>query len=168
MINSNYFVESLRRDHQREKFDCGETSLNEFLFFYARQNDERGLGKTFVAVEDSQPLEIAGYYTLSSGSVSFENIPEKLPRYPVPVVHLGRLAIDLKAQGKSIGKLLFYDALQRSLIVADQIGVYAVEVHALNETARAFYLKYGFQELLDDPFHLYLSIKAIRKLFKHS
>ncbi len=165
MINSNYFVEPLRRDHQRENFDCGESSLNEFLFFYARQNNERGLGKTFVAVEDLQPLEIAGYYILSSGSVSFENIPEKLPRYPVPVIHLGRLAIDLKAQGKGIGKLLFYDALQRSLIVADQIGIYAVEAYALNETARQFYLKYGFQELLDDPFHLYLSVKSIRKLF---
>ena len=165
MINSNYFVEPLRRDHQSENFDCGESSLNEFLFFYARQNNERGLGKTFVAVEDLQPLEIAGYYTLSSGSISFEQLPEKLPRYPVPVIHLGRLAIDLKAQGKGIGKLLFYDALQRSLIVADQIGIYAVEVYALNETARQFYLKYGFQELLDDPFHLYLSVKSIRKLF---
>ncbi len=165
MINSNYFVESLRRDHQRENFDCGESGLNEFLFFYARQNSERGLGKTFVAVKDSQPLEIAGYYTLSRGSVSFENIPEKLPRYPVRVVQLGRLAINLKAQGKGIGKLLFYDALSRSLIVSEQIGVYAVEVYALNETAREFYLKYGFQELSDDPFHLYLSIKSIRKLF---
>ena len=83
----------------------------------------------------------------------------------MPVVHLGRLAIDLKAQGKGIGKLLFYDALQRSLIVADQIGIYAVEVYALNESARRFYLKSGFQELSDDPFHLYLSIKSIRKLF---
>lgn len=165
MIDIDYFVEPLRRNHQRESFDCGEASLNEFLFFYARQNDERGLGKTFVAIHDSQPLEIAGYYTLSSGSVSFENIPEKLPRYPVPVVHLGRLATDLRVQGKGVGKLLFYDALRRSLIVAEQIGVFAVEVYALNETASDFYLKYGFQKLLDDPFHLYLSIKSVRKLF---
>lgn len=168
MINSDFRVESLRRDHHRQNFDCGETSLNEFLFFYARQNDERGLGKTYVAVEDSQPLEIAGYYTLSSGSVSFEQIPEKLPRYPVPVVHLGRLAIDLKAQGKGIGKLMFFDALERSLIVADQIGIYAVEVYALDETAREFYLKYGFSELFDNSFHLYLSIKEIKKLFAKS
>lgn len=168
MINTNYFVEMLRRDHLGENFDFGENSLNEFLFFYARQNAERGLGKTFVAVEDSQPLEIAGYYTLLSGLISFEQMPEELPPYLVPVIHLGRLAIDLKAQGKGIGKLLFYDDLQRCLIVADQIGIYAVEVYALNEPARQFYLKYGFSELSDDLFHLYLSIKAIRKLFTNS
>lgn len=165
MINVEFRVENLRRDHQRESFDCGESSLNEFLYHYARQNNERGLGRTFVAVANSQPSAITGYYTLANSSVSFEQVPEKLPRYPIPVLLIGRLAVALTAQGKGIGKLLLYDAFQRSLIITKETGIFAVEVYALNEAARDFYLKFNFQPLLDDPFHLYLPMKTVRKLF---
>jgi GNAT superfamily N-acetyltransferase len=137
--------------------------LNDFLRRFARQNDERGLGRSFVAVTPDD-VRICGYYTLASGAVTFDTMPEKLPRYPVPVAHLGRLAVDRTAQGRGLGAFLLVDALKRVLKTADQIGLYAVEVYALNAQAKAFYLKYGFQPLLDDPFHLYLSIKTLRKL----
>lgn len=156
-------IESLAKHHVRDAFDCGEDSLNDFLRRFARQNDERGLGRSFVAVTPDD-VRICGYYTLASGAVTFDTMPEKLPRYPVPVAHLGRLAVDRTAQGRGLGAFLLVDALKRVLKTADQIGLYAVEVYALNAQAKAFYLKYGFQPLLDDPFHLYLSIKTLRKL----
>ena len=156
-------IEPLSRQHDREHFDCEESSLNDFLKRFARQNDEKGLGRTFVAILPGE-RKILGYYTLLSGAVGFHTIPENLPRYPVPVVHLGRLAVDKTVKGQGLGAVLLLDALKRSLRIADQLGIYAVEVYALNAQAKAFYLKYGFQPLQDDEFHLYLSLKTIRKL----
>jgi GNAT superfamily N-acetyltransferase len=156
-------IEPLSAKHDRSSFDCGEPSLNTYLRQYARQNDEKGLGRTCVAVEPGQ-TRVEGYYTLSTGAVTFEQVPEKLPRYPIPVVHLGRLAVDLSSQGKGLGEIVLIDALKRATLAAEQLGIYAVEVLALNDSARRFYLKYGFTPLLDDELHLYLSVKAIRKL----
>lgn len=158
-----FIIEPLTAHHNREAFDCGEESLNDFLKRFARQNNEKGLGRSFVAVRSGEPT-IYGYYTIASGAVSFEMLPEKLPRYPIPVVHLGRLAVDEAVQGQRLGKALLADALSRAVSIADQLGIYAVEVFALNEAAREFYLEFGFTELLDDSRHLYLTIQKIRKL----
>lgn len=158
-----FIIEPLMASHSREWFDCGEESLNNFLKRFARQNDEKGLGRTYVAVKVGEP-RIYGYYTISSGALSFETIPEKLPRYPIPVVHLGRLAVDESAKGQRLGKALLADALKRAVSIADQLGIYAVEVYAMTENAREFYLKFGFAALQDDRLHLYLTVKKIRKL----
>lgn len=158
-------IEPLSKHHDRASFDCGEESLNTYLRRHARQNDERGLSRTFVAVEDEGGCAILGYYTLSNGSVSFEHLPaERLPRYPVPTVLVARLAVDKSQQGRGLGKVLLLDALRRSERVSQEVGIFAVEVVALHEDARRFYLKYGFQPLEDDRLHLYLTLKAIRKL----
>jgi GNAT superfamily N-acetyltransferase len=121
------------------------------------------LGRTFVAVKPGDPT-IIGYYTIANGAVRFDTVPEKLPRYPIPVAHLGRLAVDKQAKGQGVGAFLLLGALRRIAQVADQLGIYAVEVYALNESAKQFYLKYGFTPLNDDPLPLYLSMKKIRKL----
>jgi GNAT superfamily N-acetyltransferase len=162
-MRSDFVVEPLGRKHKRETFDCGEESLNLFLKNYARQNSERGLGKTFVAVRPGETI-ICGYYTLSSGSVSFESMPENLPRYPIPVVHLGRLAVDSNLSGKKLGEFLLLDALRRTLLISDQLGIYAVELFALNLTVKTFYSKYGFLEFKDDDKHLYLPLATLKKL----
>ena len=162
-MNTRYDIEPLTARHDRAAFACGEPSLNDFLKRYARQNDERGLGRTYVAVIRDEP-RIYGYYTIASGAVSFDAIPEKLPRYPIPVLHLGRLAVDEAAQGQRLGNILLLDALRRAVTLAGQVGIYGVEVNALNETAKTFYLKYGFTPLLDDALHLWISLKAIRAL----
>jgi GNAT superfamily N-acetyltransferase len=158
-----YLIEPLTAQHDRAAFDCGEPSLNVFLQRFARQNDEKGLGRTYVAVLPGEP-RVYGYYTISSGAIQFDTLPEKMPRYPIPVVHLGRLGVDLITKGQGLGKALLSDALQRSAAIAAQLGIYAVEVYALNEAARAFYLKFGFQPLLDDALHLYLPLKTLRKV----
>lgn len=162
-MNGLFSIEPLSARHNRAAFDWLKKSLNDLLKRFARQNNEKGLGRTFVAVQGDDP-RVCGYYTISSGSLSFETLPEKLPRYPVPVVHLGRLAVDETAKGQRLGSALLADALIRTLTVADQLGIYAVEVNALTESARNFYLKFGFSELLDDRRHLYLTVKVIRKL----
>jgi GNAT superfamily N-acetyltransferase len=160
-------IEQLTRRHDREAFDCGEPTLNEYLRRYARQNQEQGIGRTFVAVP-ADGAHVVGYYTLAAGSVQFANIPadlrRRLPRYPVPVAHLGRLATCLSVRGQGLGGVLLYDALQRVLRVAEEIGVVAVEVHAKAERARQFYERYGFESLTDDPLHLYLPLATVRRL----
>lgn len=160
-----YVIELLNKTHDRESFDCGEESLNIFLKRYARQNDEKGLGRTYVLIKSDEP-KIYGYYTISSGSVGFETVPENLPQYPIPVVHLGRLAVDTSARGQRLGKALLADALKRTAKISDQLGIFAVEVYALNEQARSFYLKFGMTELKDDKLHLYITLKKIKKIIK--
>ena len=158
----DFAIELLGKQHKRENFDCGEESLNQFLKKYARQNHEKGFGRTFVAVLPNQS-EVLGYYTISAGSVSFEIVPEKLPRYPIPTAHLGRLATDVQMRGQGLGELLLIDALERTVLVAEKVGIYAVELFALTEGAKNFYLKYGFISLEDDDKHLYLPIETLRK-----
>ncbi len=161
-MNLRFVIELLNKQHKREDFDCGETSLNDFLKKYARQNSVKGFGRTFVAVLPEEK-KVLGYYTLSSGSVSFEIVPENVPRYPIPTVHLGRLATDITMRGNGLGELLLIDALERTILAADQLGVYAVELFAINENAKKFYLKYGFVPLRDDTQHLYLPIETLKK-----
>jgi predicted GNAT family N-acyltransferase len=158
----DFVIELLAKNHKRENFDCGEESLNQFLKKYARQNQEKGFGRTFVALLPNE-TEVLGYYTLSAGSISFEIIPEKVPRYPIPTAHLGRLATDVKMRGQGLGELLLIDALERTVLVAEKVGIYAIELFALTESAKKFYLKYGFVSLEDDDKHLYLPIETLRK-----
>lgn len=161
-MSLEFVIQPLGKQHKRENFDCGEESLNEFLQKYARQNSAKGYGRTFVAVLPEM-REVLGYYTLSSGSVSFEVVPEKVPRYPIPTVHLGRLATSLKMRGQGLGELLLIDALERACLVAAEIGIYAVELLALTDGAKRFYLKYGFVPLKDDDKHLYLPIETLKQ-----
>lgn len=162
-MSARYIVEPLSPIHDRAAFDCGEPTLDDFLKRFARQNDEKGLSRTYVATLPGEP-KIYGYYSISSGAIQFSTMPEKLPRYPIPVIHLGRLAVDVSTKGQGLGKILLLDALKRAANVSKQLGIYAVEVYALNDAAREFYLKYGFTSLLDDKRHLYLTTKTIRKL----
>jgi GNAT superfamily N-acetyltransferase len=111
--------------------------------------------------------KVYGYYTLAAGSLPVQNLPpkaaRKLPRHPVPVALLGRLAVDQAAQGRRLGAMLLFDALKRCVALSRSIGIYAVEVTAIDESARNFYAKYGFAPRLDGDLHLYLPISTIEK-----
>jgi ribosomal protein S18 acetylase RimI-like enzyme len=150
-------------------FDCGEVSLNSFLQRHALSNDKAGLGRTFIAIEAGQ-AQIAGYFTMSTGSVRFDVIPDhakkRLPKYPIPTIHIGRLAVDVKFQGKGLGETLLVEALRKAATASSSVGVYAIDVIALHDRAKSFYLRYGFVEMLDQPLHLFLSIAAARALAK--
>ncbi len=158
----------LAAEHVRPAFNCGKLSLDAYLKNYALQNQKKNVSRTFVALHPGSN-RIAGYYTVSSGSVAFEVLHKDrqkgLTKYPIPVVHVGRLAVDRSAQGQRLGELLLMDALQRAKRVATaELGICGVEVCALDEQARTFYLKYGFTELADDKLHLYLLMSVIMRL----
>jgi ribosomal protein S18 acetylase RimI-like enzyme len=165
---SPWTIERLAKRHDRETFACGEAPLDEFLRRFARQNDEKGISRTYVATRDGSPI-VLGYYSIRGGAVAFDVVPEedqrRLPRYPIPVVHLARLAVDLRARGQKLGETLLMHALDKTVSISVELGIHAVEVQAKNEAARAFYARYGFVGLLDDPRHMYLSTKAIAAAF---
>jgi GNAT superfamily N-acetyltransferase len=164
----NWLIERLARSHERGEFACGKEPLDKFLRQLVSQYEKRDLGRTYVAVRPGEST-VRGYYTLSSGSISFQHVPakiaRKLPKHPVPVALLGRLAIDRSAQGQGLGGILLADALRRCAGFADNLGIHAVEVHALDDEAKGFYEHYGFLPLLDDALHLYLPVATIRGLF---
>jgi predicted GNAT family N-acyltransferase len=164
---SAWTIERLGKSHDRTSFDCGRSPLNSWLQQLAGQYDRRDLARTYVAVRPGE-TKVCGYYAISNHQVGFDALSSSqskgLPNIDIPVVLLGRLAVDKTVQGRGLVEQLLVDALRRSLYVSQHIGVRAVEVDAIDEEARRFYLKYGFVSLLDDRRHLFLSMQVIRKL----
>jgi GNAT superfamily N-acetyltransferase len=165
---ADWTIEALSKGHNREGFACGRRELDDFIRVRVSQYEKRKLGKTFVAVPAGEK-RVIGYYTPAAGAVAFEHLPtdvsRKLPRHPVPVILLARLAVDQSAQGKKLGEALLIDGFRRSLELSKQLGIYAVGVDAVDDSAAAFYRKYGFTPLLDNPLHLYLPIRTIESAF---
>jgi len=160
-------IEPISRDHKTNRFDCGEPTLNHFLKHFAFKNSKSGIGRTYVAVRPDE-LDVLGYYTISAGTVRFNQLPEslKLPKYPIPTAHIGRLAADVSIRGLGLGEALLFDALEAAEAASKVIGIRVVELIALSENAKAFYLRYGFTELVDDPFRLYMNIETVRKALR--
>lgn len=173
---ADWTIEPLDGYHDRAEFSCGKDSLDNFLRSLVSQYERRILGRAYVALAAGKtqagesPKRARGYYTLASGSVNFQNLPEnaskKLPKHPVPVALLGRLAVDTSAKGQGLRGRLLTDALRRCLTLSSELGIHAVEVHALDEEAKLFYEHYGFATLLDDERHLYLPIATLRDAFE--
>lgn len=168
MSGEQWSVEPFERDwHDRTGFDCGVSALNDWLVTKVSQYERRDLSRTYVLVEHGL-TEIKGFYALSNHTVIYESLPKDqakgLPEVDVPVVLIGRLAVDVTVQGQSLGEFLLLDALRRCEFLANKIGIQAVEVEALNEKAKRFYENYGFLTHADDPRHLLLPMKIVRKL----
>lgn len=157
-------IERLASHHERTGFDCGEPALNQFLRQQAGQQQRKGLGQTYVALADGG-AEVLGFVTLSAGQVEAAKLPSglKLPRYPVPMLRIGRLAVDQRHQGQGIGQDLLAFALRLALEFSERVGLYAVVVDAKHERAQAFYRKLGFAPTLDDPLCLFLPLATLRK-----
>ena len=163
---NDWRIEQLEKSHQRAEFRSGRVPLDDFLRLLASQYVKRNLGRTYVAVRQDDK-RVYGYYTLASGSVSVQELPDgaprNLPRHPIPMILLARLAVDESVQGQGLGFALLVDALKRCLEMAAVLGVHAVEVDAIDQQAEMFYQKHGFISLRDNPLHLYLPITAIQK-----
>ena len=161
-------VELLAAHHDRQGFDCGQPVLNEFLRRQARQNADRNLGVTHVAVPAPGAARILGYYTLLVRTIDRDLMPDakKLPPGSIGVVLLGRLAVDKSAQGQGLGRLLLLRAIRQTERAARDIGIHALVLDAIDDKARQWYLKlgFGFKELRDDPHHLFLPVATIRQL----
>jgi GNAT superfamily N-acetyltransferase len=159
-----FAIAELAAHHDRSDFDCGEPALNQFLQRLARQQSARDFSKTYVA---SQPhsAKILGFYAISSGAIDFANWPQalRLPRYPVPVARIGRLAVDRRLQGQVIGSVLLSHAVNLVLLLSERIGLYAVVVDAKNEAAAALYVRHGFDRFPDQPLVLFLTLDRARQ-----
>jgi GNAT superfamily N-acetyltransferase len=165
---ADWVIERLRRDHDRDAFCCGNEPLDRFLSSLVGQYERKRLGRTFVATEPGG-RRVLGYYTASAGSFALDLLDERargrLPRHPLPTVHLGRLAVDRSCPGRGLGEALLFHFLRRALDLSMELGVYAVDLRALDPQARSIYLRYGFLPLEDTPLHLYLPMATVQAMF---
>lgn len=155
--------ELLTRAHDCSGFGCGKPPLNKYIKKYALVNQENEITRTYVTSRENR---VVGYYSLAFGSISHEDatqkIKDELPQYPIPVILLARLAVDVREKGQGLGKALLRDAMLRAVQAADIGGLRAMLTHAKDEDAKGFYEKYGFESSPSDEFHLMLSTKDIR------
>ncbi|MBL4821381.1 MAG: GNAT family N-acetyltransferase [Gammaproteobacteria bacterium] len=150
--------------HEVSGFNCGNGTLNDWLIKRALKNQLSGASRTFVICQNNK---VVGYYALASGSVERMVSPKPIARNmpePIPVLILGRLAIDTGMQGQQLGSAILKDALLRALSVSKNVGIRAILVHAISEDARRFYLSYGFQVSPIDPMTLMLPVRHIQGL----
>lgn len=157
-------VQLLGAEHRREGFDCGDAALNDFLLRQAGQQQRRGFGKTYVALADDG-VSVIGFVTVSAGQVATSALSSqaKLPRYPAPVLRIGRLAVDAHHQGKGVGQDLLAFVLRLAVEFSQRVGLYAVVVDAKHDQAKAFYVKLGFIVCVDNPLCLYLPVATLER-----
>jgi GNAT superfamily N-acetyltransferase len=146
-----------------DAFNCGQPDLNRYLQRYAWNNQKANSAQTYVACAGST---LAGFYSLSVAGVDYTDTPARiakgLARHPVPVMLLARLAVSLDFQGQGLGAALLKDALLRTVQAADIAGIRAVIVHAKDEAARQWYLRFGFEPGPVAPMQLFLLLKDIQ------
>lgn len=154
--------EPLTGAHLLAEFDCGESSLDEWLKRRAMANHQSGASRTFVVTD--QDARVYGYYAMAAGAISHQAATSAVRRNmpdPLPVMVLARLAVDTQAQGLKLGGALLQDAVNRAVTVAQNAGVRALVVHALHERAKDFYEHYGFQASPLHPMTLMLRLNTV-------
>lgn len=149
--------------HVLGRFCSGVDSLDNWLRLRAQKNQVSGASRTFVACDESH--HVLAYYSLASSAVAAHIAPGNFRRNmpdPVPVVLLGRLAVDQSMQGKGVGRALVRDAGLRVLQAADTIGIRGLLVHALSDSARAFYERAGFVASPLDAMTLVITLASLK------
>lgn len=170
-----YATSPIEPSDAKSKFSCGKHALDDYFARHALANDAAGIGRASVlrrAAEDSADVpEVLGFYTLSMALVDSEPLTEllarKLPKYPMPVALIGRLAVDHRAKGRRFGEKLLMDALRRVVDAANILGCTGIIVDAKDEDGEAFYLKYDFVGLEPAgwPRRMFLPIHIARAAF---
>lgn len=162
-MKAGLHIEKLQRQHALESFTCGQQELDRFLLRHALQAQQSNSSQTYLALNGA---EVVGFYTLVAGQVEHADAPPRvakgMPRHPIPLLVLARLAVHTAMQGRGLGSGLLLDAMTRTLQVADIAGVRALAVHAKDDPAAAFYRHFGFEPSPTDPRHLFRIIKDIR------
>lgn len=153
----------LTTGHQLDDFNCGESVLDEWLKRRALTNQLTGASRTFVVADPGQ--RVFGYYAMAAGAVSHPDATGPVRRNmpdPIPVMVLARLAVDHRARGLKLGGALLQDAVNRAIAVSQNAGVRALLVHALHDSAKAFYEHYGFQVSPLHPLTLMLRLNTVK------
>jgi predicted N-acetyltransferase YhbS len=152
--------------HDLNRFDSGEASLDDWLKRRARANQVSGASRTFVATDARR---VVGYYAVAFGAIGVSRAPGRFRRNmpdPIPIVLLGRLAVDRSWQGHGLGRGLFRDCASRVAHAADTIGIRGIVVHAISEQAKAFYLALGFEPSSAEPMTLMVTLADLRGLLR--
>ena len=146
-----------------QSFDCGDVALNSFLHRFALVSQQSNSAQTYVCGYGGS---VVGFYSLAVGSVdpaaAAPRVIKGVPRHPVPVMILARLAVDVAHQRVGLGRALLKDTLRRTAQAADIAGIRALLVHAKDERARNWYLSFNFEPSPSDPLHLFLLMKDLR------
>jgi GNAT superfamily N-acetyltransferase len=154
----------IHAQHRVDDFDCGEASLNDWLKRRALKNQRNDASRCFVVCEDNI---VVGYYSLSAGGIAQEAAPKAMRRNmpdPMPVLLLGRLAIDKRYHNQGIGQALLRDAMLRAATHAESMGIFAILVHALSDPAKQFYLSRGFVPSPLQPMTLFMTLATVRTI----
>ena len=157
--------EPIGTNHVTTGFGCGRPALDRWLERHALANDVTGRSRTFV-VHRVDEARVVGFYCLSTSIVQYDEATsrtrEGLPRdEPVPAILLGRMAVDLKHQSFGLGAGLLADAIRRTHAIATNAGVRVLLVHAKDEEARSFYLRWGFEPSPTHELHLMLVMQDV-------
>ncbi len=173
--DSRYRTRAFEAGDAPSGFRCGKHSLDDYFRRHAGRNDSLGIGRTFVlprAPDESALPAVLGYYTLSMADVLPDEVrefmPSALPRYPLPVALLGRLAVDERAHGRRLGEALLIDAPSHIGDASTLLGCVGVIVDALDEGAAGFYAAYDFEPIGDDryPRRMFLPIATMREALR--
>lgn len=151
--------EPLHAGHILASFCCGVDSMDNWLKQRAMKNQATGASRTFVCCDSD--LKVMAYYSLASCAVTMNTAPGRFRRNmpdPIPVVVVGRLAVDRSLHGQGVGRALVRDAGLRIIHVAETIGIRGMLVHALSDEAREFYLRVGFELSPMDPMMLMVTL----------
>jgi GNAT superfamily N-acetyltransferase len=154
--------ERIMPQHVVANFNCGVAILDTWLKDRALKNEESGASRTYVICSAGQ---VVGYYALAAGSILNAQAPSAVRRNMpnlIPVILLGRLAIDKAWQGKGLGKALLRDAVLRTIHASEITGVRALLVHAISEEVKLFYQGLGFRESPVDPMMLAIPIEVAK------
>lgn len=159
--------ELLQEHHELEGFNSGVAVLDDWLKRRARTNQASGASRTYVAA-DSEGV-VAAYYALASGVIQVAEAPGRFRRNmpdPIPVVILGRLAVDKHWQGKGMGRALFRDAAKRIAQAAEVIGIRGIVVHAISDEAKRFYEALGFEASRHEPMTLMVTLGDVNAVLE--
>lgn len=151
--------EKLNAAHRLESFNSGNTQLDTWLKHRALKNEAGGASRIYVLCAEGT---VIGYYCLANGAVAqtiaSSRIRRNMPN-PIPVMIIGRLAVDSHWQGRGIGKALLRDAILRTLQAADIAGIRAIVVQAISQDAKQFYEQWGFVASPIEPMILMITVK---------
>lgn len=165
MTFSDWHEEPIGRHHDREAFDCGSPSLNDYLRHHARRNHERRASKTILALSNDHEGVLLGYYTVSPASLAFSHAPavirRGLGRYEIAGFRLARLAVALSVQGRGLGGQLLLSAARRCILASAEVGGMILVIDAKDERAAQWYRSYGAISLEDTPLGLVLPLATL-------
>jgi GNAT superfamily N-acetyltransferase len=145
-------------------FDCGQDELNRWLLDHALASQKADLARTYLALTDA---DVAGYVSLTTGSIRREAAPRRwargMPRHPIPTILIARVAVDRRHQGARLGSRLLAEALRLAVAASDTAAARLVVVDAIDDQAAAFYRRWGFIDVPENPRRLFRKISDVRR-----